>query len=54
MDPNVVDYHIIVNESEIFAQEKSKEEKVEKHVIILRSMSKNEKNMRLIPKKLHE
>jgi hypothetical protein len=29
MDPNVVDYDIIVNESEIFAQEKSEKEKVE-------------------------
>jgi hypothetical protein len=34
MDPNVVDYNIIVNESEIFAQEKSEEEKVEESTII--------------------
>jgi hypothetical protein len=54
MDPNVVDYDLFVNESEIFAQDKSKEEKVEEFVIIPSSMSKNEKNMRLIPKKLHE
>jgi len=32
MDPNVVDYDLIVNESEIFAQEKSKEEKVEEYM----------------------
>ncbi len=51
MDPNVVDYDLIVNESENFVQEKSKKEKVEKFVITL---SKNEKSMRLILKKLHE
>jgi len=32
MDPNVIDYDLIVNESEIFAQEKSKEEKVEEYM----------------------
>ncbi len=35
MDPKVVDYDPIANESEIFVQEKSKEEKVEEFGITL-------------------
>jgi hypothetical protein len=54
MVPNVVEYDLIINENEIFAQEKSKDEKVEEFVIISSFISKNEKNMRLILKKLHE
>ncbi len=35
MDPIVVDYDLIVNESENFVQEKSKKEKVEQSMITL-------------------
>jgi len=54
MDPNVVDYDLIENGSEIFTQEKSKEGKIEESMIIPSSMSKNENNMRLILEKLCE
>lgn len=35
MEPNFVDYDLIVNESEIFIEERSKEEKVEESMKIL-------------------
>jgi hypothetical protein len=54
MEPNVVDYDLIINESEIFAEERSKEEKVEESMKIFSFLSKNESSMKLILQKLHE
>jgi hypothetical protein len=54
MEPNVVDYDLIINESEIFVEEIIKEEKVEESMKILSFLSKNENSMKLILQKLHE
>lgn len=54
MDPNVVDYDLIVNENENFVEEKSKKGKSWRVFDNPSSLSKNEKSMKLILKKLHE